>query len=105
MEPLPIEIIYIEFHHQINLVYDNNLYTCASIIKMVYTNALCNKMISVGKYLDHWRKVMWNQLMLTVNRLFTEIRSHHGGILKCGKVANRKRGDDTQKSSYILSCI
>lgn len=100
------DILHIEFHHQINLVYDNNLYTCASIIKMVYTNVLCNKTdILFGKYLDHWCKVMWNQLMLTVNRLFTGIRSHHRGILKCGKVANRKRGDDTQKYSYILSCI
>lgn len=51
MEPLPIEIIYIEFHHQINLVYDNYLYTCTSIIKMVYTNVLCNKTdILFGKY-------------------------------------------------------
>lgn len=41
------DILHIEFHNQINLVYDNNLYTCASIIKMVYTKALCNKMISV----------------------------------------------------------
>lgn len=36
------DILHIEFHHQINLVYDCNLYTRASIIKMVYTNALCN---------------------------------------------------------------
>lgn len=37
------DILHIEFHHQINLVYDNYLYTCTSIIKMVYTNVLCNK--------------------------------------------------------------
>lgn len=80
------DILHIEFHHQINLVYDNYLYTCTSIIKMVYTNVLCNKTdILFGKYLDHWCKVMWNQLMLTVNRLFTGIRSHHGEFWNVGR--------------------